>query len=53
MLKPKMHFEQVPLETVRKILERPIEQEKAAVLRLAGGEKKLEQNVEETVTVVR
>jgi hypothetical protein len=53
MLKPKMHFEQVSLETVTKIMERQIEQEKAAALRLADGRKEPEENTEETIKVVR
>jgi hypothetical protein len=50
MLKPKMHFEQVPIETVRKIMERQIDEEKAAVLRLAADRKTREENADEPIT---
>jgi hypothetical protein len=52
MLKPKMHFEQVPIEMVRKIMERQIEEEKAAVLRLVADRKTPAENAEEP-TVIR
>jgi hypothetical protein len=52
MLKPKMHFEQIPIETVRKIMERQIEEEKAAVLRSAAHRKKLEENTEQPIAVI-
>jgi len=47
MLKPKVHFEQVPLETVRKLMVRQLEQEKAGVLPETDGKKKLQENTEE------
>jgi len=53
MFKPKMHFEQIPIETVRKIMERQIEEEKAALLRLAADGRKLEGNSEEANRVIR
>jgi hypothetical protein len=52
MLKRRMHFEQVPIEMVRKIMERQIEEEKAAVLRLVADRKTPEENAEEP-TVIR
>jgi len=52
MLKPKMHFEQIPIETVRKIMERQIEEEKTAVLRSAADRKKLEDNAEPPIAVI-
>ena len=47
MPKPKVHFEQVPLETVKKLMDRQLEQEKAGVLPQTDGKKKLQENTEE------
>jgi|HubBroStandDraft_6_1064221.scaffolds.fasta_scaffold180266_3 hypothetical protein len=52
MLKPHMHFEQVPIETVRKIMERQIEEEKAAVLRLVADRKTPQENTDEPISVM-
>jgi hypothetical protein len=53
MLKRKMHFDQIPIETVRKIMERQIAEERAAVLRLAVDRRMDSENNEEPVTVTR
>jgi hypothetical protein len=53
MLKPKMHFEQVPIETVRKIVERQIAREKMTALPVAAGKEEPEEHAEKAITVTR
>jgi hypothetical protein len=53
MRKPKIHFEQVPIATVRKIVERQIEWEKMAALPVAAGKEDPEEHAEEATTVTR
>ncbi len=51
MLKPKTHFEQVPLEMIKKIVEEEVKQEKATEQARGAEKNKLEEDFWETNTV--
>jgi hypothetical protein len=53
MRKPKTHFEQVPVEIVRKIVEQKLEQEKISRASAPADEKGLEDGLLEAAPVIR